>query len=218
MQHLNKSQQQELVLVNPEFQDLHIVQEENSHLRLFLICIPTPLGLCPASSPFAYDITVEQNGVGCSTEIYALAYGRQQDAVRIHTHVFHNACEGTSRQMLQFVLNDEAQGDFYGELKIMPHAQRVDALQTNRNLLLSDDALMRTRPQLEIYADDVKANHGATTGQLDESALFYMQQRGIGYHQARQMLIAAFMKQVLAPMSDESQKEFLFDAIDRIVH
>lgn len=92
--------------------------------------------------------------------------------------------------------------------------RKTEAHQTNRNLVLSENAEMRTRPQLEIYADDVKATHGASTGQLDESALFYMQQRGIDKQKARQLLVGAFMKDVLQSISDESLREQLLNTID----
>ena len=111
------------------------------------------------------------------------------------------------KQFIKFVLDDQAQGSFQGELKILPDAQKVSAIQTNRNLLLSEQATMRTQPQLEIYADDVKASHGATTGQLDESALFYMQQRGIDPATGRKMLINAFMQDIIDQISDEQLRE-----------
>ena len=104
-----------------------------------------------------------------------------------------------------------------GDLKIAQDAQQTEAHQTNRNLLLSETAEMRTQPQLEIYADDVKATHGASTGQLDESALFYMQQRGIDKQKARQLLVNAFMKDVLNTISDEALREQLLNAIDGVV-
>jgi Fe-S cluster assembly protein SufD len=104
------------------------------------------------------------------------------------------------------VLDDNSRGRFIGDLKIAPDAQQTEAHQTNRNLLLSETAEMRTQPQLEIYADGVKATHGASTGQLDESALFYMQQRGIDKQKARQLLVNAFMKEVVETISDEKVK------------
>ena len=132
------------------------------------------------------------------------------------TNVQHLVGGGSSKQLIKFVLDDASQGEFYGQLRIAPDAQKTEAHQTNRNLLLSDKALMRTRPQLEIYADDVKATHGATTGQLDESALFYMQQRCLDEATARRLLIAAFMKDVLETISDEALRERLMTAVEPI--
>ena len=126
---------------------------------------------------------------------------------------------GSSNQLIKFVLDDNSRGRFIGDLKIAPDAQQTEAHQTNRNLLLSDTAEMRTQPQLEIYADDVKATHGASTGQLDESALFYMQQRGIDKQKARQLLVNAFMKDVIEAISDQYSaiREQLLNAIDGVV-
>lgn len=159
-------------------------------------------------------IEVEQVGEGCQTEIYALAYINNKEHVRTHTRVQHLVGGGSSRQLVKFVLRDEAQGEFFGELKIAEDAQKTEALQTNRNLLLSDTALMRTRPQLEIYADDVKASHGATTGQLDESALFYMQQRCLSEDDARRLLLQAFMADVVDTIRNEQQREQILNELE----
>ena len=111
-----------------------------------------------------------------------------------------------TEQLLKFVLGDHARGDFYGRLLIAEDAQQTTALQTNRNLLLSPTAVMRTRPQLEIYADDVKASHGASIGQLDETALFYMRQRGVDYETARKLLIGAFLYEIVNTIEDEGER------------
>lgn len=184
--------------------NLHVVQEVGSVLKIHV------LNFASATN----NIIVEQAGEGCQTEIYALAFLHGDESVTTETHVTHAVGGGTSNQLLKFVLDDNSHGRFVGDLKIVQDAQKTEAHQTNRNLLLSDAAEMRTQPQLEIYADDVKATHGASTGQLDESALFYMQQRGIDKQKARQLLVAAFMKDVLATISDENLKEQLLNSID----
>jgi Fe-S cluster assembly protein SufD len=110
-------------------------------------------------------------------------------------------------------LDDASKASFKGELKILPDSQRVEAYQTNRNILLSRQAEMTTEPQLEIYADDVKASHGATTGQLDESALFYMQQRCVSRDSARKLLLCAFFEDVIRTLSDEKLQEEIVEKI-----
>ena len=187
--------------------NLHIVQEAGSNVKIHLINF----------SSAANSITVEQAGEGCSTEIYGLAYLHGEDAVTTETHVKHSAGGGSSNQLIKFVLDDDAHGRFIGNLKIAPDAQEVEAHQTNRNLLLSETAEMRTQPQLEIYADDVKATHGASTGQLDESALFYMQQRGISKQKARQLLVNAFMVEIIESIQKSEIRDQLLNAIDGIV-
>jgi Fe-S cluster assembly protein SufD len=175
-------EKRELLLINEPSINYHIVQEEGSSLLVHVIALPNPKEQDYAQHT---TITVEHNAANCRTEIYGLAllHGNQQH--HLATSVLHNVGEGYSSQLIKFVLDDASKASFKGELKILPDAQHVEAYQTNRNILLSRQADMVTEPQLEIYADDVKASHGATTGQLDESALFYMQQRCIGREAAR---------------------------------
>jgi len=211
MLNLNKGDRKELVLINENGVDVQVTQADDSTLRIILVNLPGQ------AAPVVNTIRVDQVGRRCQTEIYALAYVKDKEQVRTHTRVQHLTGEGESKQVVKFVLDNEAQGSFLGELKIEPHAQQVSAEQTNRNLLLSDQAVMRTQPQLEIYADDVKASHGASTGQLDEAALFYMQQRGIDAATARRMLVAAFMKDIVEEITETEKRELLLQTIDGIV-
>ena len=203
----------ERVFVNEEV-NLQIDQEAGSHVKIVVINFETSRS---QDIEISNRIFIEQQGEGCETEIYGLAFLRGEEKVTTETHVTHAVGGGSSNQPIKFVLDDNARGRFIGDLKIAPDAQQTEAHQTNRNLLLSETAEMRTQPQLEIYADDVQATHGASTGQLDESALFYMQQRGIGQQKARQLLVNAFMKEVLDTISDETIKANLLNAIDGVV-
>ena len=200
-----KGETYERIFVNEEV-NLNIEQEADSHVKIHVINAP-------------FSITVNQIGEGCTTEIYGLEHLRGEDDVTAETHVTHSVGGGTSNQLVKFVLEDNARGRFIGDLKIAQDAQQTEAHQTNRNLVLSETAEMRTQPQLEIYADDVKATHGASTGQLDESALFYMQQRGIDKEKARQLLVNAFMKDVVEAISDQYSeiRQQLLNAIDGVV-
>lgn len=203
----------ERVFLNEPEVNLHIVQEAGSHVKIHVLNIPAEK-LRDREIEISNNIVVEQTGEGCETEIYGLAYLRGSEKVTTETHVHHAVGGGRSNQLLKFVLDDSAHGRFIGDLKIAPDAQKTEAHQTNRNLVLSENAEMRTQPQLEIYADDVQATHGASTGQLDETALFYMQQRGIDKEKARQLLVGAFMKEVIEAISDEALREQLLNAID----
>jgi len=202
---VSKGETYERVFVNEEV-NLCIEQEANSRVKIHVINAP-------------FTITVNQVGEGCTTEIYGLEHLHGDENVKAETHVTHSVGGGSSTQLIKFVLDDNARGRFIGDLKIAQDAQQTEAHQTNRNLLLSETAEMRTQPQLEIYADDVKATHGASTGQLDESALFYMQQRGIDKQKARQLLVNAFMKDVIEAISDQYSaiREQLLNAIDGVV-
>lgn len=202
------------VFINEPGLNLHIEQEAGSQVKIVVINLENPTS---QNLEISNQIFIEQLGEGCQTEVYALAFLHGEQKVTTETHVLHAVGGGRSNQLVKFVLDDNARGRFIGDLKIAQDAQQTEAHQTNRNLLLSDTAEMRTQPQLEIYADDVKATHGASTGQLDESALFYMQQRGIDPQKARQLLVNAFMKEVLNKISDETIKENLLNAIDSVI-
>lgn len=202
------------VFINEPGLNLHIEQEAGSQVKIVVINLENTTS---QNLEISNQIFIEQLGEGCQTEVYALAFLHGEEKVTTETHVLHAVGGGRSNQLVKFVLDDKARGRFIGDLKIAQDAQQTEAHQTNRNLLLSDTAEMRTQPQLEIYADDVKATHGASTGQLDESALFYMQQRGIDPQKARQLLVNAFMKEVLNKISDETIKENLLNAIDSVI-
>lgn len=207
---LHKGDRFEHVFLN-EPVDIHIIQEAGSTVKIHILNLPS---LQEKNEERLNRIIIDQTGPNCTTEIYGLAYLQGEAKVTTETHVNHLVGEGKSDQLIKFVLDDQAQGRFLGELKIAPDAQKVEAHQTNRNLVLSADAEMRTQPQLEIYADDVQASHGASTGQLDETALFYMQQRGISKQKARQLLVNAFIKEVINTISDDALREQLLNTID----
>lgn len=119
-------------------------------------------------------------------------------------HAFPNC---TSSQLFKGVLDDKSTGVFNGRIFVRPDAQGTLAYQKNNNILLTDDAKMDSKPQLEIYADDVKCSHGATVGQLDEEALFYLQSRGIGKHEARLMLMFGFAHEVIQNIKVDPLRE-----------
>jgi Fe-S cluster assembly protein SufD len=109
-----------------------------------------------------------------------------------HTLIDHAKPHCTSRELYKGILSGRSRGVFHGKVVVRPDAQKTDAVQTNKNLLLSREALVNSTPALEILADDVKCKHGSTIGQLDANALFYLRARGIGEEQARGMLTYGF--------------------------
>jgi Fe-S cluster assembly protein SufD len=113
------------------------------------------------------------------------------------TEIVHKKPNSQSRELFKYVLDDTSKGAFAGKIQVAKNAQKTSSFQTNKNILLSKTAKMRTKPQLEIYADDVKCSHGATIGQLDEAAKFYMQSRGISESEARLLLMFAFTADVM---------------------
>ncbi len=141
------------------------------------------------------DVSLDAQGAECSLDGLYVGAGRQH--VDFHTRIDHRAAHGTSREFYKGVLDGRARGVFNGKVHVHPHAQKTDAAQSNANLLLSPHAEADTKPELEIYADDVKCSHGATVGQLDETAVFYLRARGIGEAEARALLTAAFAGEVI---------------------
>ena len=114
-----------------------------------------------------------------------------------HTCIDHAKPRGTSRENYKGVLDGAARAVFNGKIVVRPDAQKTDAHQSNRNLLLSEHAEVDTKPQLEIYADDVKCSHGATVGQLDENQIFYLRSRGMDEAAARSLLTFAFAEEIV---------------------
>ena len=115
-------------------------------------------------------------------------------------------------------MDDSSKGVFNGKIFVRPFAQKTNAFQSNRNILLTDTATVNTKPQLEIWADDVKCSHGCTTGQLDEEAVFYLQSRGISRTIAKAMLLYAFAGEVLAPIKNSELKEYMDRLISERLH
>ena len=129
------------------------------------------------------------------------------------TFVDHRCPDCISNELFKYVLDDKASGAFAGKVLVRHGAQHTESQQTNRNICLTREARMFTQPQLEIYADDVKCSHGATVGQLDDKAMFYMRQRGIPEAEARMMLMQAFVGEVIGRVSLEP----LRDRLNRLV-
>jgi Fe-S cluster assembly protein SufD len=142
-------------------------------------------------------IEIDLNGEHCETLLCGMVIGDKNQQVDNFTSIIHNKPNCNSSELFKYVLDDLAKGGFTGKLYVAKDAQKTAAFQTNRNILLNKTAKMRTRPQLEIYADDVKCSHGATIGQLDETAKFYMQSRGIPESEARLLLMFAFTNDVI---------------------
>ncbi|WP_373495093.1 Fe-S cluster assembly protein SufD [Aquiflexum sp.] len=146
---------------------------------------------------------------GCEGNMYGLYLLNGKTHVDNHTNVDHTKPHSESNELYKGILADSSRGVFNGKIFVRQDAQKTNAFQQNNNILLSDDATVNTKPQLEIWADDVKCSHGCTTGQLDEEALFYLRARGLGKEQAKGMLLYAFAGEVLEHVSDESFKKYL---------
>ena len=143
----------------------------------------------------------------CESNFYGLYLPSGKSLIDNHTVADHRMPNCVSNELYKGIISDSARGVFNGKIFVRPHAQKTNAFQSNRNILLSDTATINTKPQLEIWADDVKCSHGCTTGQLDKEALFYLQSRGISQEQSRAMLLSAFVSEVTQKIQDTRLKE-----------
>ena len=143
------------------------------------------------------DVLVNLDASGATVDLAGLYLARGRCHIDNHTHVVHNSPSARSRELYKGILNDRSRAVFHGRITVQAGAQQTDSEQNNQNLLLSREAEVDTKPQLEIYADDVKCSHGATVGQLDEMAVLYLRSRGIGESQARGILTHAFAGEIL---------------------
>jgi len=154
-------------------------------------------------------------GSGCVGNMYGLYILNGKAHVDNHTNVDHTQPHCDSNELYKGILADSSRGVFNGKIFVRQDAQKTNAFQQNNNILLSEDAIINTKPQLEIWADDVKCSHGCTTGQLDEEALFYLRARGIGKEQARALLLYAFAGDVIEHIKIDAFKEYCVDLIHK---
>src|SRR5262249_43927404 len=148
-------------------------------------------------------------GEGAECLINGLFMANARQHMDNYMLVEHASAHCNSRQFYNGILNGNSHGVFHGRIIVHKDAQKTDAKQTNRNLLLSDEAQIDTKPQLEIYADDVKCTHGATIGQVDENALFYLRSRGLSETAAKHLLLQAFANECLERMHSEQVRKHI---------
>jgi Fe-S cluster assembly protein SufD len=171
----------------------HVDQQRDSHYRSFAMAMGGAIA--------RHNLHARLNDENVETLLYGLYLTRGEQLVDNHTAIYHDHPHCRSWEVYKGVLDGRSRGVFNGKVFVKPEAQKTDAKQTNRNLLLSDGARIDTKPQLEIFADDVKCTHGATVGQLDDLALFYSRSRGIPAAEAQRLLTYAFAAEVIAELS-----------------
>lgn len=157
------------------------------------------------------DVTLA--GEGAEANIYGAYVCGSDEKVRIAVDMHHDHPHCNSRQLFKGIAGGVSKVDFYGKIIVAQDAQKTEAYQENHNILLSDGAKVDTKPQLEIYADDVKCSHGATIGRLNEEEQFYMRSRGISLEDAKVLQMISFIAPVLENIPDESQREAMASEI-----
>lgn len=161
------------------------------------------------------NLHMEMDGEYCEANAYGISLLDKKQKFDNHTYIHHAHPNCNSNQLYKNIVDDHAKGVFAGTVLVDKDAQQTNAFQANNNIILTDTAKMNTKPQLIIYADDVKCSHGATVGQLDENALFYMRARGIDHKDAKMLLMYAFADEVVSKISIEALRQNTEELVGR---
>lgn len=159
------------------------------------------------------NVNVALEGSNIESHLYGVTKIQNQQMVDHHTYIAHNKPHCESKEMYKQIVQDKAQSVFNGKIYVKKDAQKTNAFQSSQNILVGDTAKAYSKPELEIYADDVKCSHGSTTGQLNEEAKFYLKTRGIGEENANILLIQAFVGQVIDTMKNNDIKKHVYSLI-----
>lgn len=160
------------------------------------------------------NMAAYKQGAQAHTNVYGILFPCNDEHVELYTNIYHNVPECETNEQIKGLGKDNGQGVFSGLIYVAQDAQKTRAAQSNKNILLSPTAKIHSKPQLEIYADDVSCNHGSTTGQINREALWYMQARGINLHKATELLLEGFINDVLETMSNEQVQAYILSHID----
>lgn len=159
------------------------------------------------------NLNIAVNGENCSTKLYGTYMPIEKEHLDNHTMVDHRVPHCESDEVYKGIVTDKATGVFNGKVFVRQDAQKTNAFQQNANIILTDDAQMYSKPELEIYADDVKCSHGSTTGQFDEEAVFYLRARGLSEESARELLVYAFVSEIIDAISNEPLREYCLEGL-----
>ena len=166
------------------------------------------LALCCSDGGGEAVLDIDIDGPDAQLNLYGLYLCSGTDSLNIKVNLRHNCGGSNSFQLFKGIVKDSARAVFDGLVMVAPEAQKTEALQTNRNLLLSEGAMVQSSPQLEIYADDVKCSHGATSGNLSPDEQFYMRSRGISLAQARRLQMISFLAPVAEHFPEDCREHF----------
>ena len=179
----------------------YLYQNQDSRYTFFQFATGSKLG--------RLNLQAQLDGEGADCNLNGLALSNKNQHLDNHIIMDHKAANCTSSQNFKTVLQDNSSGLFNGRTIVREGAQKTDSSQSNKNLLLSTNALMNSNPQLEIYADDVKCSHGSTTGALDSDALFYLRSRGLDSLAAKSLLIRGFVTELLESVKNENIQKYI---------
>ncbi|HEY4800729.1 MAG TPA: Fe-S cluster assembly protein SufD [Bacteroidia bacterium] len=184
-----------------------VAQEKNSHFDTNTISLENDF--------VRNNLDISLNGENCESHLNGLFITDGTQHIDNHSCVYHGQPNCQSNQLYKGILGGKSTGVFNGKIFVERDAQKTNAYQSSKNILLSDDSTINTKPELEIYADDVKCSHGSSTGKIDQEALFYLRARGLGEASAKILLLHAFASDVLNTIRDEELKNYLTELIEK---
>lgn len=187
-----------------------ILQEDDSNVAAYAFTLNGGL--------VRNDLNMLLDGEHAESHMYGVYMLNGKTHCDNHTSVDHKKPNSFSNELYRGILDDKSRGVFNGKIFVRQPAQKTNAFQANNNILLSDDAVLHTKPQLEIWADDVSCSHGATSGQLDTEAMFYLRSRGISYKKAQAILLEGFISEVVHKISIAPLKDYMSDIITKRLH
>jgi Fe-S cluster assembly protein SufD len=185
------------------FKDINL--EKNSHLEYFI--------LSKGSKFSKHDINCSLNNEYGSVVLNGIIDLNDERHHEIKTKINHNEENCKSYQLIKSVLNDNSKGVYQGKIYVDSKAQKTDGYQLSRALLLSDEVEFNAKPELEIYADDVKCSHGSTSGNIDENSIFYLMSRGLSYEQSKKLLTNGFLNEVIEKITNDDVKSLVKEFI-----
>ena len=239
--HLAKNSQAQIITTNHTIKNgvfinnvSEIVIEENAQLEHNLLQIPkneiyqvneidvqqknnsryTQTTITIGGDIIRNNTNVSVDGTACETNLFGTYLAKNSQHIDNHTLIDHKQPHCESNELYKGIMDDKSTGVFNGKVFVQRAAQKTNAFQSNQNILLDDNATINSKPELEIYADDVKCSHGSTTGQLDEEALFYLRSRGVSKENAKKLLVKAFTSDTLEKLSSEAVKEHVSELIE----
>lgn len=187
-----------------------IYQQQNSRVNTYTITLD--------GNMVRNNLNISLDGENCETHMYGLYLLHGSTHVDNHTLVDHRKANSFSNELYKGIMNDQSTGVFNGKIYVQQDAQKTNAFQSNKNIILNDEASVNTKPQLEIWADDVKCSHGCTVGQLDDEQVFYLRSRGLHEDSAKAMLLIAFINDILENMKIDILKESISEKILARLH
>jgi len=221
--HYFRNQNTELIVRNGALVNYHLIQEtgndsvsiHNSNIYQSTNSRVNTFTFSLSGKDLRNNLNMLLNEENCESHLHGLYFISNNDHIDNHTTVDHRKPHCYSNEYYKGIIDENGIGTFNGKIYVRPNAQKTNAFQSNKNLVLTDTATINTKPQLEIWADDVKCSHGATTGQIDEEQMFYLRSRGLGKESAIALLLHAFAFDIIDKVEMEHLRKYIGSKINK---